>query len=113
MRNLITWLPRILGILFTSFIAIFALDSFSGNEPFWQQLHGFILHLIPAFSVALCLLIAWRYRLPGGVLFLIAGLVFTVYFQTYNTTTNFLLISLPLFLVGVLFMISQWYWVKS
>ena len=89
MRNLITWLPRILGILFTCFIAVFALDVFSGNEPLWQKLHGFILHLIPAFSVALCLLIAWRYRLPGGVLFLIAGLVFTVYFQTYNSCYAF------------------------
>ncbi len=107
MKNTLTWLPRILAFLYAGFLAIFALDAFSGDISLSKQILGFLIHLVPALSVLLFLAVAWKYRLAGGLGFLVLGMIFTVYFGTYRLTANFVMISLPLFLTGVLFMVSH------
>ncbi|MEZ4958548.1 MAG: hypothetical protein R2830_01900 [Saprospiraceae bacterium] len=107
MKKTMTWLPRIFSLLFVGLLVLLSLDAFSENTPLGYQIIGFLIHLFPAFSVLVCLLIAWRYRLVGGVLFMALGLIFTIYFGTYRSISHFLMISLPLFVVGVLFMVSQ------
>ncbi len=109
MKNFLTWLPRILALLFAVELAVLALDAFEGTISFWQKLLGFLIHLIPAFSVTAFLLIAWKYRLVGGVLFLVLGMIFTIYFNSYKTAFGFIMISTPLFASGLLFMMSQWW----
>ncbi len=104
-----TWLPRIIALLFVGLLVLLSMDSFGGNQTLGRQLIGFLIHLIPAFLVGICLLIAWKFRLLGGVLFLVIGMLFTIYFGTYRSASHFLLISLPLFVVGALFMLSQWW----
>ncbi len=108
MKDLLTWIPRIIGLLFTGFMILFSLDAFSGDTSIAQKILGFLLHLIPAFVVGGCLLLAWKYRLLGGVLFMVLGMVFTIYFSTYRTASHFVSVSLPLFVAGILFMVSQW-----
>lgn len=107
MKNIFIWLPRILALLFAGFLALFALDAFSGDLSLGKKLLGFLYHLAPALSVLLFLAVAWRFRLVGGLGFLVLGMVFTIYFDTYRQTANFMMISLPLFVTGVLFMISH------
>ena len=107
MKKLLTWLPRIIAILFTGMLSIFAFDAFSTKTAIWEQLIGFIIHLVPAISAAVCLLVAWRYRIVGGMLFLILGLVFTVYFGAYHSMAYFSIISLPPLVAGILFILSQ------
>ena len=109
MVKLLSWLPRILALLFNALLVVLSLDSFSGDTSFGQQILGFLVHLIPAFLVGAGLVLAWRYRVLGGLLFLVLGMVFTIYFGTYQSTSHFLLISLPLFISGLLFMASQWF----
>lgn len=108
MKEILTWSPRILAILFIGFLSLFALDSFDYTHSFLQIITNFLLHLIPSLLLAGCLLVAWKYRILGGLLFIVIGLVFTVYFGTFRNTSNFLTISLPPLITGVLFIISRW-----
>jgi hypothetical protein len=103
----LTWVPRVLAILYILLISMFALDAFTGEPDFGEQLKAFLLHLIPSLLTVLCLVVAWQYRIVGGSLFLILGLAFTIYFGTYHSATTFLLISLPLLVTGMLFIVSK------
>lgn len=47
--------------------------------------------------------IALRHQRIGGLLQMIIGLIFTVYFRTYGSAVSFLLISLPLLASGAMF----------
>jgi F0F1-type ATP synthase assembly protein I len=60
--RLLLWSPRILGILVSMFIGMFALDAFSEGKPFLLALPDFIIHLIPGF-VLLGLVVA-SFRQP-------------------------------------------------
>lgn len=99
------WVPRVLAIIFILFISLFAFDTFSGEAPFVQELGGFLIHLIPSFILIITLIISWRKPLIAGTIFVLLGLVFTFYFRTYEVFLNFLIVSFPLVLAGVLFII--------
>lgn len=88
------------------FVSVFALDAFDGNESLLKQTGHFLAHLIPAAITLAFLLVAWRYRMLGGLLFIVWGLVFTIYYGTHRNVPLFLMFSLPLLLAGLLFMIS-------
>ena len=98
------WSPRILGIIFILFLAVFALDVFTPGKTVSYYVLALFMHLIPNIVLALVLSIAWRFEKIGGILFLLAALVFTIYFQTFTSFTNFFIVSFPLLLIGILFM---------
>jgi hypothetical protein len=52
-KKLLTWLPRIPGMLFAVFISLFALDVFSEEKGFLQTLIALLMHLIPTFIIDL------------------------------------------------------------
>ncbi|MBC8234314.1 hypothetical protein H8E77_32595 [bacterium] len=104
--GVIVWTPRILVILFAAFISLFALDEFGEKRPFFEKILGFFVHLIPTFFIILSVIIAWRYKLIGGVLLALVGIVFMLFFKTYTNIGRFAMLSLPLFLTGALFIIS-------
>jgi hypothetical protein len=85
-------LPRIISIIFLIFISIFAFDEFFG----W----GFFIHLIPSFILAVIIFLSWKKDKFGAIAFLILGIIFTVFFKTYKELVNFLLLSLPLFILS-------------
>lgn len=100
------WSPRIIALVFAGWLALFALDAFQMNKSLADQIGDFLMHLLPAFITIGILAVAWKYRLVGGFLFLLLGIVFTFYFGTASNLTNFLLISAPLFAAGILFLLS-------
>lgn len=106
------WLPRIIALLFVGLLVLLSMDSFAGDRSVGEKMLGFLIHLIPAFAVVICLLVAWKFRVLGGLLFIVMGLIFTIFFGTYRSIPSFFSISLPLLLAGILFMISQW-WVAG
>mgnify|MGYP007123689182 CR=1 FL=1 len=95
-------------ILFICFISMFAFDMFGENYTFWEMLIGFFMHMIPTFALVILLTIAWKWEKLGGILILLLGLFFTLFFNTYEHLINFLLISMPVFIVGGLFIWSWW-----
>jgi hypothetical protein len=66
------WTPRLLGILLTVWISIFALDVFGQGYGFWGTMAALVVHFVPAIIVLTALVIAWRWA--SGPLFLIGCL---------------------------------------
>ncbi|WP_444979468.1 DUF7670 domain-containing protein [Desulfocucumis palustris] len=66
-----------------------------------------IIHLIPSSILIVVLIIAWKRPVVGGIVLIVLSMVFTLFFKTYRELTNFLIISFPLILTGLLFIISD------
>lgn len=117
-EKILYWSPRVLGILAILFISMFALDAFEPDLTIWQQLGGFLMHLIPSFVLLLVLLIAWKREMLGGIIFLVLGLGLSPIVFTLNYNMNhsvwvslgiIALITLPFAIVGILFIWSARY----
>ncbi|MBR9693359.1 hypothetical protein GOV07_05560 [Candidatus Woesearchaeota archaeon] len=100
------WLPRGIVILYICFLSLFALDVFSEGYGFLELLVALFMHLLPSLVLVGVLILAWKRPKWGGITFLVLGLIFTVFFNTYEDLINFLIISLPLFITGGLFVWS-------
>ena len=114
--KLVYWLPRVLCILAILFISLFALDSFSPGLTIWQQLGAFFIHLIPSFILLAFLLVAWKWELIGGIIFMVIGLGFSPLIFIHNYKMNHSVgmslgiitaITIPFVVVGLLFLISN------
>lgn len=101
MKIIFYWLPRILAILYTAFISLFALDVF--GEPQWFL--ALVIHLIPSFVLILLTVVAWKHERIGGFLFLAAGFAMVSFFHSFT-------IAAPAFAVGALFLAGS-YWIKA
>jgi hypothetical protein len=99
-KKVVTWSPRILVILYIIFITLFAFDESVFSLPWF-------VHLMPTLILTLILVLTWRKPLSAGIIFLILGVGFTFVFKTYETWLAFLIISLPLILVGILFLLER------
>jgi len=105
-KRLLFWTPRVLCILFAVFISLFALDVFGEGYTFWEMLLGFLIHLIPTGIVLVVLVISWRWEWVGGILFIALGVAYLVMSWNKFHWSAYVAISGPLFLIGVLFLIS-------
>ena len=114
--KIIHWIPRVLCILAILFISMFALDAFRPELTFWQQLGGFMMHLIPSFVLLALLVVAWKWELIGGIIFTLIGLVMSPIIYTHNYNMNqsismslivILSITFPFIVVGVLFIVGH------
>jgi hypothetical protein len=104
--RLLLWGPRILGILVSMFIGMFALDAFSDGKPFLQALPDFIIHLIPAFVLLGLVVASFRWEWIGAVAFIGLAVVYAVT-MSKGRLDWMLTISGPLVVVGALFL---WSW---
>lgn len=104
--RLLLWSPRILGIVVSLFIGLFALDAFSQSRPFIEALPDFVIHLIPAFVLLALVGASWRWEWIGGVAFIGLSVVYAMTMATGHLDWM-LVISGPLAVVGALFL---WSW---
>ena len=93
--GLFQWLSRLSGLAIAIFFALFATAP-----PFA------VMQLIPSFFVVFVLIIASENDLIGFIGFFILGIVATIFFSTYKELLNFLLISTPLFMVSVFYLLG-------
>jgi hypothetical protein len=105
-KRLLFWTPRVLCVLFAVFISLFALDVFGEGYTFWEMILGFLIHLIPTGIVLVVLAISWRWEWVGGILFIALGTAYLVTSWNKFHWSAYVVISGPLFLIGVLFLIS-------
>ena len=98
------WAPRVLGILVAAFLGLFALDAFGGDQPLGAALVDFAVHLLPAVLVLGIVALAWRWEWVGAVAFTALAIA---YLLTSPRVDWSLVISGPLFVVGLLFL---WSW---
>jgi hypothetical protein len=100
MRN-INKIAKTLLIIYILFISLFALDVFEEGFSF-NALKGFIIHLIPTFIIILAGIIAWKNQKEGGMILILLGIIFSIFFHV--NISSFLIISLPLIIIGSLFL---------
>ena len=104
--RLLLWTPRILGILVSVFIGVFALDAFSPARPILDALPDFLVHLVPAATILGLVIASWCREWIGAFGFLVLAL-------TYSMTVGrghadwVLAISGPLLILGALYF---WSW---
>jgi hypothetical protein len=114
--KILHWLPRIICILAILVVSMFALDSFAPELTFWQQIGGFLMHLIPSFVLLSILIISWKRELIGGIIFMIIGIGLSPFIFNHNYNMNhsvtmslgiLLMITFPFVVVGILFIINH------
>jgi len=111
------WTPRILGILFVLFLLLFSLDVFDMGLSGWQIIVGLFMHNIPALILLIVLIISWKHEIVGGVIFILAGLLYILILVTGPNFEWYMLswsvtIAGPAFLTGILFLVN-WYKKKN
>lgn len=111
LKQILFWMPRILGILFVLFLSMFALDVFVEGYTFWQTVLALLIHLIPTFILVIVLVLAWRWEWVGAAAFIGFG-VWYLYVAHGADIVTFLLVAGVPILVGGLFLVG-WIWRKQ
>ena len=104
-RQLIYWTPRIIGILIVALFTVVSFDVFEEGYGFWEAIGALLIHLIPAGIMAGVLVVSWRWEWVGAVLFIVSSVLYVVAFSGAPIAA-YLMISLPLFIAGVLFLVN-------
>ena len=104
--RLLLWSPRILGILVTFFIGMFALDAFEPTKPIQEALPDFLIHLIPAAAVLAFVIVSWRSEWIGGLAFVAVAAIYSLTVGGEHADWA-LVISGPLLILGALYL---WSW---
>lgn len=102
------WLPRILSLLFVGLISLFAFDVFDGESPLGTMILGFIVHLTPAYVLLSLLFIAWKWPLPGGILFVLIGASY-FFLSTGQHWSAYLVVAGTPILIGLLFIAEYFF----
>ncbi len=79
-RQALYWLPRLLGILFTLYVATFAFEAFNEGLPPLEAIGAFLINLLPAYIAGGALVVAWRDELRGGLLLIGVAILFAIWF---------------------------------
>ncbi len=103
-KQILHWAPRVLCILFALFLSLFALDVFSEGYGFAETVLALLIHLLPTILFVIALIIAWRWEWVGAILFIVLGL-----FYLAMSRGESWIISAPMLLVGVLFLLNWIY----
>jgi hypothetical protein len=106
-RKILTWAPRVLAILMAAFLSMFAMDVFE-EYAFPLVLVALFMHLIPTFALVIVILLAWRYKLVGGILFILLAIFYTWMTWGKFDLLTYLIIPLPVFLTGALFILDRY-----
>lgn len=107
MGNRVLGAARLIAFIFIALLVLVSLDTFSGADPFSKKLSGFAVHILPALAVLMVLLVYWRNAFSSGIAFLILSIAFTVFFKTYTNIYSFLLLSIPLAAIALLFISAE------
>ncbi len=76
-NTLLRWTPRVFGLLFAAFLALFALDVFEPGRPLAYIVVGFLIHLLPTYLVGAATVVGWRNPALGGLAFLALAVAYT------------------------------------
>jgi hypothetical protein len=110
LAKVIHWAPRLAAILIIFFVSLFSLDVFEMDAPPLELLGGFLMHSIPSIIMLVLLIFAWKRPAVGFVAFLIAAVLFAVFFvRSIYALPNLLLFVIPILLVAFLFY-ADWKW---
>jgi hypothetical protein len=103
------WSPRILGILVSLFVGLFALDAFGEGKPLVEALAHFAIHLLPAVVLLAAVGASWNRPWVGGVTFVGLGIAYALTVAPIHLDW-IVVVSGPLVVVGAIFI---WSWLHG
>lgn len=110
LAKFIHWAARTAVVVIGGFLSLFSLDVFELQASPLELLAGFLMHNLPTIALLVLLAFAWKRPAVGFVAFLIAGMLFAVFFvRDFYALPNLVLFVLPLLLIAALFYID-WKW---
>jgi len=101
------WFPRILAILAILFIVMFSFDVYAGDGNQRYKFTAFMIHNIPAIMFIIALIVAWRYEIIGGAIFILFSFALAIFFNVFSGNPAALAVISPFFLAGILFILHQ------
>ncbi|MFH1404569.1 MAG: hypothetical protein ABIH21_00530 [Patescibacteria group bacterium] len=106
-NKIIIWAPRIIIIAIIAFMSLLSFDVFGEGYGFPEVLLALFMHLLPQIIMLVILVLAWKKPLIGGIVFICLGVFALYFFRAYEEIISFLIISAPLLISGVLFIVSK------
>jgi hypothetical protein len=106
-KNILYWTPRILGILAILFMMIFSLDCFEGDYSFNERMTCLFMHNLPSLGCVLLLIIAWKWELIGGLLFILISIAMVIFFRSFAGNPASLVVISPFLITGILFIVHH------
>lgn len=108
-KKILFWTPRVLCILFAVFLSLFALDVFTEETSFWEEILALLIHLVPTYLVVIALVIAWKWEWVGAILFFALAIFYVVMSGGRQHWSAYAAISGSLVVIGVLFLLNWKY----
>jgi hypothetical protein len=109
MKNVILWTPRVIALIIITFITLFAFNGFVPVSSLFRNTLALTIGLLPAIILLLALILAWFFKLAGGITYIILGIAMSFFFRIYSDELTFLTLSSPVLAVGILFVLSHFY----
>ena len=109
MAKFILWAPRIFALLIAAFVVLMAFDNFTAGAPADQQVKGFFISIIPALGLIAGMIISLRYKLAAGAGIILMGIIMSVLLKMSLKSLPFLILSTPVIVTGILFILSHFY----
>ncbi len=109
MAKFILWTPRILALLIAAFVVLMALDNFTSGAPADKQVKGFFISIVPAIALIAGMIIGIRQKLAGGIAIILMGIIMSVLLKMSLKSLPFLILSTPVIVTGILFILSHFY----
>ena len=104
-KKVIMWSARIIGILAILFVMVFSLDCFDEYTEITDKLYCFMMHNRYIILPLLALIIAWKWELIGGVLYILIFLAGGIFFDSFSGNPASLPVMAPFLIAGSLFAI--------
>jgi hypothetical protein len=101
--QLVSWLPRILGVGVGLFFGLFAFDAMGRGLSVAGTVVDIAVNLIPAALILTAVAVAWRHPRVGAVAFIGLGAAYALTTQRVDWIA---VISGPLFVIGLLFFLT-------
>ncbi len=105
-NRFLLWAPRILAIVFSLFLSIFAADVFESHAGFWSLALALFMHLLPVLLMLLVLIVSWRYEWVGAIVYSLLGVVYIIWAWGRFPLSVYFFIAGPLFIIAILFFLS-------
>lgn len=105
LNKVIYWAPRVLMIIFIGMISAFALDAFTEYSGI-SAILAFFIHMVPSIILIIFLMIAWIREKIGFYIFAGLGIIFGVFFNAF-TGAGFFFLVLPIWMIAILFLLSN------
>lgn len=100
------WVARLIALAAIAFMMLFSLDCFDGEYSFQEKLICLFMHNIPAFILIISLIIAWKWELAGGMIFIFLTMAMAIFFRSFTGNPWSIIVISPFLITGVLFILA-------